>query len=117
MEKKLVRGLSVVAFGFVVLIFSACPSDAVTCDEATKSLDPCQNFLVGDGADPSLFCCRCLQSILDHVGTPETRRDLCECYKKAAAEGGVKIDKAKKIFESCKISNPVPIDPNVDCSK
>ncbi|KAB1221794.1 Non-specific lipid-transfer protein [Morella rubra] len=117
MGKKLMRGWSVVAFGFVVLIFSACPSDAITCPEAIKSLAPCQDFLVGDAAKPSPFCCAGVQSILSQAGTPETRRDLCECFKKAAAAGGVKIDKAKQIPNSCGISLPVPIDPNVDCSK
>ncbi|KAB1221738.1 Non-specific lipid-transfer protein [Morella rubra] len=90
------RGWSVVAFGFVVLIFSACPSDAITCPEAIKSLAPCQDFLVGDAAKPSPFCCAGVQSILSQAGTPETRRDLCECFKKAAAAGGVKSTKQNR---------------------
>jgi len=57
------------------------------------------------------------QNVLKQAATSEIRKTLCECFKKIGKDMGVKPERAKQISNLCKIDVPVPIDPNVDCSK
>jgi hypothetical protein len=119
MEKR-IRGCAVLAFGLMFLVLNASgrPSDDITCKDAVTALLPCQSFLVGSGpTTPTAACCVGAQNVLKQAATSEVRKALCECFKKAGKEMGVKPERAKQIPDLCKIDVPVPIDPNVDCSK
>ncbi|KAG7963070.1 hypothetical protein I3843_09G099600 [Carya illinoinensis] len=116
MEKKM-RGLSALAFGFVILILSACHSEAMTCPEALMILLPCKPFVEGAGSDsPGLLCCLGVQKLTQEASTPETRRAVCQCVKNAAQEFHIDLGKAKQIPQLCHINDPIPIDPEVDCN-
>jgi hypothetical protein len=113
-------GLSVLALGLMFLVFSACPSNgAITCNDALTSLIPCRSFLVGSGPEqlPSHDCCVGAQNVFKQSGTTKTRRALCQCLKQFAVEHGVKPERANLIPQACKVDNPIPIGPPVDCSK
>ncbi|XP_059440681.1 non-specific lipid-transfer protein A-like [Corylus avellana] len=119
MENKMM-GCAVLAFGLMFLVLNASgrPSNDISCMSALISLLPCQSFLVGSGpASPTAACCLGAQNVLNQATTPESRKVLCECFKKAGKDMGVKPEKAKQIPDLCKIDVPVPIDPDVDCSK
>lgn len=94
------------------------PSDDITCQQAITDLMPCQPFLISKAGarNPSFACCLGAQNVFQQANTTQNRRDLCECLKKAAAQLGVKTERAKQIAPFCKIALTVPIDPNVDCS-
>ncbi|KAB1226318.1 hypothetical protein CJ030_MR1G020551 [Morella rubra] len=89
MEKMM--GCTVLAFGLMVLVLNATasPSNNITCTDVVKALLPCKSFLVG----------------------------LCVCFKDVAKKLGVNLDRARSIPKFCDTNVPVPIDPNVDCSK
>ncbi|KAB1221744.1 Non-specific lipid-transfer protein [Morella rubra] len=120
MEKMM--GCAVLVFGLMVLVLNATaisPND-ITCADAVKALLPCQSFLVGTGpvtAPPSSDCCQGAQSVLKEANTPETLRALCVCFKDAAKKLGVNPDRAGSIPKFCDMKVPVPIDPDVDCTK
>lgn len=118
MEKKM-KGWSVLAFGLVILVFNASPSEpTITCNEAITSLIPCQPFLVGFGpATPSVFCCMDAEDLFELANTTKTRRALCECFKQAATEIGVLPERAQLLPQFCKIHVSVPVDAHVNCSK
>ncbi|XP_059440656.1 non-specific lipid-transfer protein-like [Corylus avellana] len=119
MEKKMM-GCAVWAFGlmFLVLNASGSPSNDISCKDAITTLIPCQPFLVGsDPASPTAACCLGAQNVVKQATTPEARKALCECFKKSGKDMGVKPEKVKQIPDLCKIDVPVPIDPDVDCSK
>lgn len=113
-------GCAVLAFGLMFLVLNASgrPSNDISCQDAVTALLPCQSFLVGSGpATPTAACCLGAQNVLKQATTIVVRKTLCECFKKAGTEMGVKPERAKQIPNLCKIDVPVPIDPNVDCSK
>lgn len=93
-------------------------SDDITCQQAIMDLMPCQPFLISKpgAGNPSNACCLGAQNVFQQAKTTQNRRDLCECFKKAAAQLGVKTGRAQQIATFCKIAITIPIDPNVDCS-
>ncbi|XP_041023150.1 non-specific lipid-transfer protein 1-like [Juglans microcarpa x Juglans regia] len=116
MEKKM-RGLSALTFGFVILILSACHSEAMTCPEALVILLPCKPFLEGALPDsPNFLCCLGVQKLTQEASTTETRRAVCQCLKNATLGFHINLDRAKQIPQLCHINDPIPIDPNVDCN-
>jgi hypothetical protein len=119
MEKKMM-GFVVLAFGlmFFALNASGRPSNDISCTDAIIDLLPCQPFLVSPGpALPTDACCQGAQTVLQQATTTEVRKSLCECFKNAAKGLGVNPENAKQLPSFCKIQTPVPIDPNIDCSK
>ncbi|KAJ8774355.1 hypothetical protein K2173_011604 [Erythroxylum novogranatense] len=102
-------------FMFLLLLVSA--KAAVTCDEAITSLLPCLPYLIGTNNDPAPTCCIAVKSLNDQASTTPIRRDLCYCFQNAAKSFHVNPEKAKSLPDLCHVQVPVPIDPNVDCSK
>lgn len=90
---------------------------AMSCQEAIVKLAPCQPFLIWGEAKPTEPCCLSVKTVNDQAKTKEDRKALCECFKQAGPVMGVKPEKAKQLPDLCGIQVPVPIDPNVDCSK
>ncbi|PON52173.1 Lipid transfer protein/Par allergen [Parasponia andersonii] len=90
----------------------------ITCREAITKLLPCEPYLTGsDPPTPSVSCCLACQEILHEANTTVIRRNLCECFKKAAIEAKVNLERARKLPELCKLEGlNIPIDPNVDCN-
>ncbi|GMN36433.1 hypothetical protein TIFTF001_006016 [Ficus carica] len=96
---------------------STSPND-ISCQDAVPMLLPCQMFLKGSPPPtPSINCCLGVQKVFQQANTTEIRRNLCECFKKAAIEFGVDPARARQLPELCKIDIPFPIDPNIDCTK
>ncbi|XVF27971.1 hypothetical protein REPUB_Repub14bG0155300 [Reevesia pubescens] len=119
MEKKMM-GLSwfLGVFGLVALVATADYSvQALTCQQAITTLLPCQPFLTGVAPAPIDPCCFAVVNVNAEATTTQARRDLCQCFKKAAPAFGVKPDKAKQLPQLCGVTVPVPIDPSVNCNK
>lgn len=97
---------------------SPSPKNDITCEEAIVKLMPCQGYLRGsDPPTPSMGCCLACQDIYHAANTTAVRRNLCECFKKAAVENKVDPERARKIPELCNLQDlNIPIDPSVDCS-
>lgn len=99
---------------------AAPPTNDITCQQAVMDLLPCQPFLTAKGAGsdkPTTSCCTGVGNVFQQANTTQIRRDLCECFKKAAAALRIMPDRAKQIPDLCKIEIKIPIDPKVDCSK
>lgn len=113
------KGWSVLAFGLVILVFNASPSDAtITCLDAIVTLIPCELFLVGFGpAAPSSSCCMGAEYVYKQANTTQSRRVLCECFKQAAIDIGALPERAQLLPQLCKIHITVPIDAHVNCNK
>ncbi|KAH7569401.1 hypothetical protein ACOSQ2_013095 [Xanthoceras sorbifolium] len=121
MEKKTMMGSSVLlalAAVVVMAVMSAnCVQAAVTCADALTTIMPCKPFLV-DGADkPSVPCCIGVKKVKDMASNPADRREICECFKKAAPGMGVDPAKAEALPGLCGVQFPFPIKPDIDCNK
>ncbi|KDP20686.1 hypothetical protein JCGZ_21157 [Jatropha curcas] len=99
-----------------VLIVSAKPLLASLCQE-TMTLMPCDPYLVGNDTSPNPPCCAAAQEVSREATTKEVRKRLCECFKLAIPTFGVNTAKAKRLPQLCNVDFPVPIGPDVDCSK
>ncbi|EOY04044.1 PREDICTED: non-specific lipid-transfer protein A [Theobroma cacao] len=118
MDKKVMGfpwsiGLGVV--GLVILVATAYAVDAMTCQQAITTLMPCQPFLTGAAPAPTVPCCLAVSNVNTAATTTQARRDLCECFEKAAPGFGVKPEKAKQLPQLCGVTVPVPIDPTINC--
>ncbi|WCJ37329.1 hypothetical protein M5689_018477 [Euphorbia peplus] len=116
MERKtMVMGM--LGFGLIILAVSVHNVNAISCQEALATLNPCLSFLVGTNPMPSPACCLGAEKVKEEANTTQIRRDLCSCFKQAAASFGLIAGKAKQIPDLCHVQVPIPIDPNIDCSK
>ncbi|KAL7130340.1 hypothetical protein ABFS83_13G127100 [Erythranthe nasuta] len=106
--------------GVLVLALISCSGVApangtVLCTQALEYLMPCQPFLMGVG-DITTACCLGAQA-LSHAtsASPADTKSVCQCLKQVASSVDVNQDKAKQLPQLCKISVPVPIQPDVNC--
>ncbi|GFP97944.1 non-specific lipid-transfer protein cw18 [Phtheirospermum japonicum] len=91
---------------------------AIRCIDAITKLMPCQPFLLGTGNSVTVPCCQGADSLSQLVSSHRDElKATCQCLKQAAAAMGVNTARAKQIPQLCKISVPVPIDPNVNCDR
>ncbi|XP_058201739.1 non-specific lipid-transfer protein 1-like [Rhododendron vialii] len=117
MEQKM-TGSSMWVLGLVVLALIASPVNAISCEDAATQLLPCLSYLVGDGnATVPVPCCEGAQALNRMISSKDDRQTLCECFKQAAPQIGVKVDRAQQLVKTCQISVGLPVDYNVDCSK
>ncbi|WCJ18126.1 hypothetical protein M5689_000502 [Euphorbia peplus] len=114
-RKSMVMG--VLGFGLILLGTSVSNVSAISCQEALATLNPCLSFLVGTNPMSSPACCLGVEKVKEEATTAQIRRDLYSCFKQAAASFGLIAGKAKQIPDLCHVQVPVPIDPNIDCSK
>ncbi|KAL1560124.1 non-specific lipid-transfer protein 1-like [Salvia divinorum] len=92
-------------------------ANAVSCPQAISMLLPCQDYLVKHSAKLTVSCCQAANKLNDMVNSKVDLKDLCSCLKQAAASLHVIADRAKSLPGQCHIQVPVPLDPNVDCSR
>ncbi|KAB2012276.1 hypothetical protein ES319_D09G078200v1 [Gossypium barbadense] len=113
MEKKL-NGVfwCVGVLGLVTVVLTV---HAITCEEAVQTLMPCKAYLTTPAPSPTLACCQAVASVNASASTTQSRRDLCECFKKKAPVYGVDPEKAKQLPGLCAVQVPFPCDPSVDC--
>ncbi|KAM1456231.1 hypothetical protein ACFX10_005350 [Malus domestica] len=114
MEMKLV-----IFFGLMVMVLNhASPANGdITCQEALMDLMPCKEYLTGSGpGTPPIGCCIGVKTVSDAATTRECRRNLCECFKKAAAGIPINPDRLRHLPDLCHVSLPVPLDPKIDCA-
>ncbi|MBA0587426.1 hypothetical protein Gorai_000558, partial [Gossypium raimondii] len=50
---------------------------------------PCKAYLTTPAPSPTLACCQAVASVNASASTTQSRRDLCECFKKKAPFYGV----------------------------
>ncbi|XP_010054612.2 non-specific lipid-transfer protein AP10 [Eucalyptus grandis] len=93
------------------------PIDDVSCSDALKTMMPCQPYLNGSEPKPAGPCCLAVEKVKELANSTQGPQDLCECFKKAAPDLGVDPERAKALHGLCHVQLPVPIDPNIDCSK
>ncbi|KAL5773169.1 hypothetical protein ACOSP7_012793 [Xanthoceras sorbifolium] len=98
--------LALTAIVVMVVMSANCVQAAVTCADALTTIMPCKPFLV-DGADKPT----------DMASNPADRREICECFKKAAPAMGVDPAKAEALPGLCGVQLPFPIKPDIDCTK
>ncbi|PPD82027.1 hypothetical protein GOBAR_DD21030 [Gossypium barbadense] len=115
MEKKL-NGVfwCVGVLGLVTVVLTV---HAITCEEAVQTLMPCKAYLTTPAPSPTLACCQAVASVNASASTTQSRRDLCECFKKKAPVYGVDPEKAKQLPGLCAVQVPFPCDPSVDCQQ
>ncbi|XVF71500.1 hypothetical protein PTKIN_Ptkin12aG0042600 [Pterospermum kingtungense] len=119
MEKKLMSlpwSLGVLGL-IMILVSKSKPVDAITCQEAVVSLQPCLPFLTATAPSPIPLCCVAVANVDAAATTTAIRRELCKCFKQVAPSAGVKPDRAKQLPQLCGVSVPVPIDPSINCDK
>ncbi|KAF8031864.1 hypothetical protein BT93_D0935 [Corymbia citriodora subsp. variegata] len=92
------------------------PIDDISCSDALQTLMPCKPYVAGPETKPSGPCCQAVEKVKELANTTQVRRDLCECFKKAAPGARVDPEKAKALPDLCHIKFPVPLGPKVDCS-
>ncbi|KAL6546797.1 hypothetical protein OROMI_022518 [Orobanche minor] len=107
-------------WSLVLLILVVAPMSrvsAISCMDAITKLMPCQPFLLDRGNGVTVPCCQGAESLSQMVGSkPDELKTTCQCFKQAAAAMGVNVTRAQQLPQLCKISVPVPIDPNINCS-
>lgn len=111
------RSLSAWVVGLVIVASAASYANALSCEEAIVILLPCQDYLVRPSAKLTVPCCQAASSLNSMVHSKPDLRNLCGCLKQAASALHVIVDKAKSLPQNCHIQVPVPIDPNVDCTR
>lgn len=113
--------MSTLAFGLVILILSASHSQAMSCPKIVRALTACKPFLVGGGPSyiPNIPYCLGVEEFSKEFSSSKTRMDLCQCVKNWSSSLAIHInsDKAKQIPQLCEINEPIPTDPNMDCTK
>ncbi|XP_068322073.1 non-specific lipid-transfer protein 1-like [Pyrus communis] len=114
MEMKLVILLGPM---MVMVLNHASPANGdITCQQALMDLMPCKEYLTGSGpGTPPITCCSGVQTVYTAASTRECRRNLCECFKKAAAGMPINPDRLKQLPDFCRVYLPVPLDPKIDC--
>ncbi|XP_039015640.1 non-specific lipid-transfer protein P5-like [Hibiscus syriacus] len=104
------------SFGAILgLLAVVLAAHAMTCEEAIATLMPCKPYLTTSEPSPTLACCQAVATVNASASTTQSRRDLCECFRKNAPAYGVIADKAKKLPGLCAVHVPVPIYPSVNC--
>ncbi|XP_011096024.1 probable non-specific lipid-transfer protein 3 [Sesamum indicum] len=115
MSKKL-EFSAVWVVGLLVLAVGTSQVSAISCLDAITRLMPCQSYLLGFSSSVSVQCCQGAASLNQLVGSDRGQlKPLCQCLKQTAVSIGVNVDRAKQLPQLCKITVPVPIDPNVNC--
>ncbi|XP_057764882.1 non-specific lipid-transfer protein 1-like [Salvia miltiorrhiza] len=103
--------------GLLIVASAASHANAVSCPQALAMLLPCKDYLVGQSPTLTAPCCQAASQLNGMVHSKPELRDLCSYLKQAAASLHVIADRAKSLPQNCHIQVPVPIDPNVDCSR
>ncbi|CAN0892615.1 Non-specific lipid-transfer protein 5 [Linum grandiflorum] len=89
----------------------------ITCPSTLLQLLPCLTYLTKQTPSPSPQCCSNVKTLNDEANTTPIRQQICTCIKSAAVAYHVDPTVAKGLPDLCHVNVPVPIDPNVDCSK
>ncbi|KAL7130343.1 hypothetical protein ABFS83_13G127400 [Erythranthe nasuta] len=116
MKMSCKKMVSSVIIGIMVLGLVASHANAITCTEAISTLMPCKDYLIGKSNFVSVPCCTGASALNGKVKTKPELKSMCECLKQAAAALHVIPERAKSLPGICKITTPVPIDPNADCN-
>lgn len=122
MSKQTMVVFSVMSLLVIILAANSVTSSRpakndITCEEGMMKMLPCQPFLKGsEPARPSAECCVGVKEVFREANTTAVRRDLCECFKKAAGQLRLVPERAKLIPDLCHVSISFPIDPKMDCS-
>ncbi|CAN0892619.1 Non-specific lipid-transfer protein Cw18 [Linum grandiflorum] len=89
----------------------------ITCSSTLLQLLPCLTYITKQTPSPSPQCCSNVKLLNDEANTTPIRQQICTCIKSAAIAYHVDPIAAKGLPDLCHVNVPVPIDPNVDCSK
>ncbi|KAL0398800.1 UNVERIFIED_CONTAM: putative non-specific lipid-transfer protein 3 [Sesamum radiatum] len=108
---------SVCVMALLVSALAESHANEVSCPKAVALLNPCLAYLTGQASTVTVPCCQGVSTLKDMVKTKPDIKSTCECLKKAAAVVHVIADRAKALPGLCHIQIPVPIDPNVNCSR
>ncbi|KAJ4828535.1 hypothetical protein Tsubulata_002874 [Turnera subulata] len=102
----------------ILLVMSAnTVVQSTLCSDALAKLMNCLPFLLIKAPAPSFACCQAVKDINQEASTKEVRQELCKCFKGAASQFKVDPGRVGQLPQDCKVQVPVPIRPDVDCSK
>lgn len=92
--------------------------EAVECNDVTKSLAPCIQYLIGKVTDPPDNCCNGVENIKTITPNTEDRQEACECVKTAAALiPNIDQVAAAALPRKCDVDIGIPISKNTNCKK
>ncbi|CAN0900221.1 Non-specific lipid-transfer protein [Linum grandiflorum] len=118
---KRVNNMNVIAPMLVLIIMGSTThviaQQPITCSSALLQLLPCLTYITKQTPSPSPQCCSNVKLLNDEANTTPIRQQICTCIKSAAIAYHVDPIVAKGLPDLCQVNVPVPIDPNVDCTK
>ncbi|RAL45160.1 hypothetical protein DM860_014570 [Cuscuta australis] len=103
----------------ILLVLTAAPSRAaITCATVITLMQPCALYLTGGGSSsPPVMCCAGFRSLAGIISSPADKKTACQCLKDASKQVKYDLDRAKKLPGDCNVNFPIPLSPDVDCSK
>lgn len=88
---------------------------AIDCKTVDAALVPCVPYLTGGGT-PTTQCCSGVSSIKTMAGTPQDKKDACNCVKAAANRyPNLKDDVAQALPVKCNVQLDIPVSRTTNC--
>ncbi|KAJ4711728.1 Non-specific lipid-transfer protein [Melia azedarach] len=110
--------VSAMAALILLLLFLTPESEAaISCSDVLKDLRPCVNYLKSGAGKPPAACCTGASALASAASSTADKKTACGCIKTAAQKINPNSQLAQALAGNCGISLPVPVSPNVDCSK
>ncbi|KAI3426730.1 Non-specific lipid-transfer protein [Psidium guajava] len=90
---------------------------AVSCSDVLKDLKPCVSYLKSGSGMPPAACCAGVSALANVATSSADKKAACACIKNAAQKMNPNAQLAQALPGNCKITLPVAVSANVDCSK
>ncbi|KAI4383478.1 hypothetical protein MLD38_009312 [Melastoma candidum] len=107
----------IVMAAFLFLILFPSSGSAVQCSDVLKYLRPCVQYLKNGSGMPPSDCCAGATSLSNAATSSDDKKTVCNCIKNAAQKINPQAQLAQSLAQNCGITLPVPVSPNVDCTK
>ncbi|KAI6692132.1 hypothetical protein NL676_019842 [Syzygium grande] len=89
----------------------------ISCSDVLKDLRPCVSYLKSGSGMPPPACCAGVSALANAATSSADKKAACACIKNAAQKMNPNQQLAQALPANCKITLPVAVSPNVDCSK
>lgn len=105
----------IIAFLFLFLFPSS--ESAISCSDVLKDLRPCFSYLKSGSGMPPAACCAGAKALSNAATSSGDKKAACACIKNAAQKLNPQPQLAQGLAGNCRITLPVAVSPNVDCTK
>lgn len=109
--------VSAIAALIMFLFLTPKSEAAISCSDVLKDLRPCVNYLKSGSGKPPAACCSGASALASAATSTADKKTACGCIKTAAQKMNPNSQLAQALPTNCGITLPVPVSPNVDCSK